>query len=168
MSVLKVILVELANSAKKYAIIAVTIIIIEKEHCMNNSVALLYNFNEEKLKMIKMVCMMMQVRFKEVARAEYEQPLGALLGISGIENHGEVYQGEEFQEEMLVLHGFDGSKLQKFLIALQRVGVGRIELKAMITENNKSWNGLALYEELCQEREAFKKMEAERRNKVQK
>ena len=107
---------------------------------MNNSVALLYNFNEEKLKMIKMVCMMMQVRFKEVARAEYEQPLGALLGISGIENHGEVYQGEEFQEEMLVLHGFDGSKLQKFLIALQRVGVGRIELKAMITENNKSWN----------------------------
>ena len=112
---------------------------------MNNSVALLYNFNEEKLKMIKMVCMMMQVRFKEVARAEYEQPLGALLGISGIENHGEVYQGEEFQEEMLVLHGFDGSKLQKFLIALQRVGVGRIELKAMITENNKSWNGLALY-----------------------
>ncbi|MFQ9935796.1 MAG: DUF3783 domain-containing protein [Phascolarctobacterium faecium] len=104
---------------------------------MNNSVALLYNFNEEKLKMIKMVCMMMQVRFKEVARAEYEQPLGALLGISGIENHGEVYQGEEFQEEMLVLHGFDGSKLQKFLIALQRVGVGRIELKAMITENNK-------------------------------
>ena len=125
---------------------------------MNNSVALLYNFNEEKLKMIKMVCMMMQVRFKEVARAEYEQPLGALLGISGIENH----------EEMLVLHGFDGSKLQKFLIALQRVGVGRIELKAMITENNKSWNGLALYEELCQEREAFKKMEAERRNKVQK
>lgn len=115
---------------------------------MNNSVALLYNFNEEKLKMIKMVCMMMQVRFKEVARAEYEQPLGALLGISGIENHGEVYQGEEFQEEMLVLHGFDGSKLQKFLIALQRVGVGRIELKAMITENNKSWNGLALYEEL--------------------
>lgn len=49
---------------------------------MNNSVALLYNFNEEKLKMIKMVCMMMQVRFKEVARAEYEQPLGALLGIS--------------------------------------------------------------------------------------
>ena len=125
---------------------------------MNNSVALLYNFNEEKLKMIKMVCMMMQVRFKEVARAEYEQPLGALLGISGIENHGEVYQGEEFQEEMLVLHGFDGSKLQKFLIALQRVGVGRIELKAMITENNKSWNGLALYEELCQEREAFKKL----------
>ena len=124
---------------------------------MNNSVALLYNFNEEKLKMIKMVCMMMQVRFKEVARAEYEQPLGALLGISGIENHGEVYQGEEFQEEMLVLHGFDGSKLQKFLIALQRVGVGRIELKAMITENNKSWNGLALYEELCQEREALRR-----------
>ena len=101
---------------------------------MNNSVALLYNFNEEKLKMIKMVCMMMQVRFKEVARAEYEQPLGALLGISGIENHGEVYQGEEFQEEMLVLHGFDGSKLQKFLI--------RWKLKDVIKYNSKSKTAL--------------------------
>lgn len=66
---------------------------------MNNSVALLYNFNEEKLKMIKMVCMMMQVRFKEVARAEYEQLLGALLGISGIENHGEVYQEKNFRKK---------------------------------------------------------------------
>lgn len=81
---------------------------------MNNSVALLYNFNEEKLKMIKMVCMMMQVRFKEVARAEYEQPLGALLGISGIENHGEVYQGEEFQEEMLVLQDLTAASYKSF------------------------------------------------------
>lgn len=63
------------------------------------------------------------------------------------------------------MHGFDGSKLQKFLTALQRVGVGRIDLKAMLTENNKTWSGLALYEELCQEREAFKKLEAEKRNK---
>ena len=67
---------------------------------------------------------------------------------------------------MLLLHGFDGSKLQKFLTALQRVGVGRIELKAMLTENNKSWSGLSLYEELCQERAAFKQMEAEKRNQT--
>ena len=33
---------------------------------MNNSVALLYNFNEEKLKMIKMVCMMMQGGLKRL------------------------------------------------------------------------------------------------------
>ena len=107
----------------------------------------------------------MQVRFKEVALSEYNQPLGALLGLLDIDAVTEGYTGTELQEEMLLLHGFDGSKLQKFLTALQRVGVGRIDLKAMLTENNKTWSGLALYEELCQEREAFKKLEAEKRNK---
>ena len=75
---------------------------------MNNSVALLYNFNEEKLKMIKMVCMMMQVRIKEVARAEYEQPLGSLLGISGIEKNGEVYQGEGPRRRKIFANSMDG------------------------------------------------------------
>lgn len=136
---------------------------------MNNSVALLYNFNEEKLKMIKMVCMMMQVRFKEVARAEYEQPLGCFIGNFWNRKSRRSLSGRRISwKKCWCCMDLTGSKLQKFLIALQRVGVGRIELKAMITENNKSWNGLALYEELCQEREAFKKMEAERRNKVQK
>lgn len=132
---------------------------------MSHSLALLYNFQDEKLKMTKMVCMMMQVRFKEVALSEYNQPLGALLGLLDIDAVTEGYTGTELQEEMLLLHGFDGSKLQKFLTALQRVGVGRIDLKAMLTENNKTWSGLALYEELCQEREEFKKLEAEKRNK---
>lgn len=132
---------------------------------MSHSLALLYNFQDEKLKMTKMVCMMMQVRFKEVALSEYNQPLGALLGLLDIDAVTEGYTGTELQEEMLLLHGFDGSKLQKFLTALQRVGVGRIDLKAMLTENNKTWSGLVLYEELCQEREAFKKLEAEKRNK---
>lgn len=132
---------------------------------MSHSLALLYNFQDEKLKMTKMVCMMMQVRFKEVALSEYNQPLGALLGLPDIDAVTEGYTSTELQEEMLLLHGFDGSKLQKFLTALQRVGVGRIDLKAMLTENNKTWSGLALYEELCQEREAFKKLEAEKRNK---
>lgn len=132
---------------------------------MSHSVALLYNFQDEKLKMTKMVCMMMQVRFKEVALSEYNQPLGALLGLPDIDSVAEGYTGVELQEEMLLLHGFDGSKLQKFLTALQRVGVGRIDLKAMLTENNKTWSGLVLYEELIQEREAFKKLEAEKRSK---
>ncbi len=132
---------------------------------MNNSAILLYNFQDEKLKMTKMVCMMLKIRFKEINRSEYNQPLGALLGLPDIKNEVEPYFGEELSEEMLLLHGFDGSKLQKFLTALQRVGVGRIDLKAMLTENNKTWSGLALYEELCRERDEFKKMAAERGNK---
>lgn len=132
---------------------------------MKRSVVLLYNFQGEKLKTIKMVCMMMQIKFREVVKEEYNQPLGALLGLPDIEALADSHQGEELSEEMILLYGFDGSKLQNFLTALQRGGVGRIDLKAMLTENNKTWSGLALYDELCQEREAFKKLEAEKRSK---
>ena len=98
------------------------------------SCALLYNFTGKKAEMTKMVCMMMNIRFKSV-----------------------------MAEEMLLLHGFNSDKLQKFLTALQRVGVGRIDLKAMLTENNRTWSGLDLYEELCQERDYFKQKEEEKR-----
>lgn len=135
---------------------------------MSHSTVLLYNFKDERLKMTKMVCMMLQIRFKEVAASEYNQPLGALLGLPDVAAVAEAYTGDELAEEMLLLQGFDGSKLQKFLTALQRVGVGRIDLKAMLTENNQIWSGLALYEELCKERAAFKKLEAERRQQTQK
>lgn len=129
---------------------------------MNDSFALLYNFRDEKLKIAEMVCVMMKVKFYEVSLNDYNQPLGALLGLPDINRVDDSYEGEELQEEMLLLHGFDGGKLQKFLIALQKLGIGRIDLKAMLTENNKTWSGLALYEELCLEREAFNKMEVEK------
>lgn len=131
---------------------------------MNNLYALLYNFDAEKLKLTKMVCMMMQVKFKEVSSVDYNQPLGYLLGITGVGATDVAYAGEELNEEMLVLHGFDGNNLQQFLTAMQRLGVGRIDLKAMLTENNKTWSAIELFEELCQEREAFKKMEMEKNN----
>lgn len=131
------------------------------------SCALLYNFNGKKAEMTKMVCMMMNIRFKSVGQEDYHQPLGALLGVEGVEQKPAKDDNEPMAEEMLLLHGFGADKLQKFLTALQRVGVGRIDLKAMLTENNRTWSGLDLYEELCKEREAFKKLEEEKRRQKQ-
>ena len=104
----------------------------------------------------------MNIRFKSVGQEDYHQPLGALLGIEGVELKEAKADNEPMAEEMLLLHGFGADKLQKFLTALQRVGVGRIDLKAMLTENNRTWSGLDLYEELCKERDAFKKLEEEK------
>ena len=42
------------------------------------SCALLYNFTGKKAEMTKMVCMMMNIRFKSVGQEDYHQPLGAL------------------------------------------------------------------------------------------
>ena len=114
------------------------------------SCALLYNFTGKKAEMTKMVCMMMNIRFKSVGQEDLP------LKEAKTDN-------APMAEEMLLLHGFGADKLQKFLTALQRVGVGRIDLKAMLTENNRTWSGLDLYEELCQERDYFKQKEEEKR-----
>ena len=47
------------------------------------SCALLYNFTGKKAEMTKMVCMMMNIRFKSVGQEDYHQPLGALLTVPG-------------------------------------------------------------------------------------
>ncbi len=127
------------------------------------SCALLYNFTGKKAEMTKMVCMMMNIRFKSVGQEDYHQPLGALLGMEDVPLKEAKADNAPMAEEMLLLHGFNSDKLQKFLTALQRVGVGRIDLKAMLTENNRTWSGLDLYEELCQERDYFKQKEEEKR-----
>ena len=112
------------------------------------SCALLYNFTGKKAEMTKMVCMMMNIRFKSVGQEDYHQPLGALLGMEDVPLKEAKADNAPMAEEMLLL---------------QRVGVGRIDLKAMLTENNRTWSGLDLYEELCQERDYFKQKEEEKR-----
>ena len=102
------------------------------------SCALLYNFTGKKAEMTKMVCMMMNIRFKSVGQEDYHQPLGALLGMEDVPLKEAKADNAPMAEEMLLLHGFGADKLQKFLTALQRVGVGRIDLKAMLTENNRT------------------------------
>lgn len=131
------------------------------------SCALLYNFTGKKAEMTKMVCMMMNIRFKSVGQEDYHQPLGALLGVEGVALKEPKADNAPMTEEMLLLHGFGADKLQKFLVALQRVGVGRIDLKAMLTDNNRTWSGLELYEELCQERDYFKQKKEEEKQKQQ-
>ena len=38
----------------------------------------------QKAEMTKMVCMMMNIRFKSVGQEDYHQPLGALLGMEDV------------------------------------------------------------------------------------
>ena len=130
---------------------------------MNKSTVLIFNFSEEKLKMLKMVCMMMGIRFKIIPKENYLQPIGALFAIEGIEMNDKIYTGEEFSEEMMLLCNFNSEKLQKFLQGTQRLGVGKIDLKALLTEHNKTWSPIEIFAELNKERAEFKKLEAERK-----
>lgn len=107
---------------------------------------LLYNFSDERLKKIQRALLPLKIRIKTVGIDEYSQPLGYLAGIKGIEPTSEKYSGNGFTDELMLICGLNQMKLQSLLNALYKNGVGKIDLKAMLTPTNISWNSTQLYE----------------------
>ena len=65
------------------------------------------------------------------------------------------------QDEMLVMHGFTGRRIDELLLGLRKAGVPKVELKAIVTESNARWTFYHLYEEIKEEHERMKQMEKE-------
>lgn len=79
---------------------------------------------------------------------------------------GQAEQGKQsalpvIQEEMLVMHGFTGRRIDELLLGLRKAGVPKVELKAIVTESNAGWTFYHLYEEIKEEHERMKQMEKE-------
>lgn len=111
-----------------------------------NEIALFYNFSEERLRKAKFALLPLKIRIKTVSRTEYNQPLGYLAGIKGIEPVSENADGMGFDEEMIVMHNFTSRTVDNLIRALNKCGVGRVPLKALITPTNKDWNSIQLFE----------------------
>ena len=114
---------------------------------------LAYNFTPERLGALRLVCMMLRVQLKAVPREALSQPVGYLAGVPGAEQADEAYAGDEAQEEMLVMCGFTRSDLDRLLAGIRKGRLGSVKLKAMLTQHNALWSGLALQKELAQEHE---------------
>jgi len=54
---------------------------------------------------------------------------------------------------MLVMYGFQGEMIDVLLAALRMGGVGKIPLKAVVTQNNINWSSTELYREIKAEHE---------------
>ena len=118
---------------------------------MKPPVLLTYNLHGERAAKIRMAAMRFHVRLRAVEKREYARPLGELVE-SGPEGD---WDGEAFDEEMLVMAHFPPALVQAFLQGLRRAGVRPGGLKAVLTPTNAQWDSLALYTELCREREAI-------------
>ena len=89
-----------------------------------------------------------------VARMDYNKPLAALAGLDTVSGTIMPYMGGTLGGRMIVLCGLD-KQLGELLPALSGAGAGPDCLKAVLTEHNRDWNALALFQELCRERQAF-------------
>lgn len=121
-------------------------------------VVLYYNpGNAPKPALMKSVLVRMGIRIKNVTNEQTGETIGSLLGM---EQQGKPDEAGEktdgvIEEQMLVLHQFTERRLDQLLFQLRKAGVPKIELKAIVTEQNSQWTLYQLYEELRKEREAF-------------
>lgn len=103
-----------------------------------------------------MLCLKNRIRIREVRPKQYLEPIGYLAGMKEVSSSGNAYEGQGFEDEMLVFRGFDGQSLPAFLKEMARNKVERVALKAVITPDNVGWTSIQLHEEIKKEHEALR------------
>ena len=116
---------------------------------------LFYNLNNPKGKQIKLLCMRLKIRIRQVEPADYTLPVGKLLGLDDITLTETGTSETDFTDEMLVFSGFTGGMLDHFLNEYKKMRIPKTALKAIITEHNISWSSIALHAELQKEHDAM-------------
>ena len=123
--------------------------------------AMFYNFSDERFRKAKFALMPLKIQVKKVEKEDFNQPIGFLAGIKGVEPVAEKFDGDGFDEEMIVMHNFTNKTIDSLIKALNKCGVGRIPLRrissAVITPTSKDWDSLTLIKALKADHEEMLK-----------
>lgn len=111
--------------------------------------------NTPKAALMKSVLVRMGIRIRNVSAEQAGETVGSLLGLETEAAGEDQTETEVMDEQMLVMYRFTDRRLDEFLLNLRRAGVPKIELKAVVTEQNSRWTFYQLYKELKREREAM-------------
>ena len=122
---------------------------------------LYYSTGDARMKkqemMMKSVLVRMGVKIRNVAPDQVLESVGYLAGVAGFEKRevSETLETEEklpeITEPMLVMRDFTGRRIDTLLLNLRKAKVPKINLKAIVTEQNAGWSFYHLYEEIGEE-----------------
>ncbi len=118
---------------------------------------LLYSYPNEIHKKIADICLACEIECKKIPKKRFLQTIGNHTGAPGHEGTGEIYEGNDLAEPVMLLAGMSGGELDRILDTLKNLGVPSVGVKAVVTSHNISWTILDLYEELVRERAAMEK-----------
>ncbi len=124
---------------------------------MANPVILFYNLDNEKGRKLKLICLKHKIKIKVIEKAQYSSAIGALAGLSDlpVPVTPQDVPETDFSDEMIVFHNFDNRLLNTFLLEFKKNSLPRVDLKAVLTEHNRTWNSYHLHNELSTEHEAM-------------
>ncbi len=91
-------------------------------------------------------------RVRQVEKKDYGLPIADLLAGETV---SEEAAPDDFSDEMLVFDIAGDDTLNKALYLMKKEHV-QVDLKAVVTENNRKWNSGQLHAEISKEHEALK------------
>ena len=122
---------------------------------------LYYSTGDPRMKkqemMMKSVLVRMGVKIRNVAPDQVMESVGYLAGVPGFEKREVLQQPEaeekipQITEQMLVMKDFTSRRIDTLLLNLRKAKVPKINLKAIVTEQNAGWTFYHLYEEIGEE-----------------
>ena len=120
-----------------------------------------YNLPPETMQQLEALCREEEICLITVSENEYDIPLGFLAYGSPDQkkdflrtgDHPAAGRASEILDPMLVFAGFMQPDLMGFLQQMRKAGLGKIDLKAMLTEHNAVWSSPMLYDEIKKEHE---------------
>ena len=113
---------------------------------------LLYNIKDKKRALdIRRVLMPLKIRIKQVAEADFGQPIGYLADIDGFESYEEISGDFSFNDEMMVMVGLTSFEIDQVIKGFHKRRIAGIPLKAILTDENRKWDSKKLYENLRDE-----------------
>ena len=122
---------------------------------------LYYSTGDPRMKkqemMMKSVLVRMGEKIRNVAPDQVMESVGYLAGVPGFEKREVLQQPEaeekipQITEQMLVMKDFTSRRIDTLLLNLRKAKVPKINLKAIVTEQNAGWSFYHLYEEIGEE-----------------
>ena len=105
---------------------------------------LLFNFDENRLPLVKRAVMPLKTGIKVVDKKDFNQVLGYLADVQGFQAiEGEAT--ESFEDEMLIMAGFTRNDVDELLRSLKKHNV-RVDLKAIMTPTNSLWTCVQIHD----------------------
>lgn len=120
---------------------------------------LFYNLDGTKGKKLRMLCMQQRLKVRTVHPSEFEKTLGDLLTSPPTEEEQAALPA--FDQEMLVLAGIYGTRLDLLLKGMRRNKLF-VALKAVLTQENAGWSSVTLCQELAKEHQKIQESKQEK------
>ena len=113
---------------------------------------LLYNIKDKKRAIdIRRVLMPLKIRIKQVAAADFGQPIGYLADIDGFDACEDLAGDFSFDDEMMIMVGLTSFEIDQVIKGFHKKRIAGIPLKAVLTDENQKWDSRKLYENLREE-----------------